>query len=74
MPDQHGFEGLIEVGHELEIVEWHKGDELHVLNEGPKRKERHLLVEQYKELQDDDGNHHVVQRHGHVSVEGHFLI
>ena len=74
MPDEHGLEGVVEVGYQLEIVQRHERDQLHVLDQGPQRQESHIAPHQHDELDDNDGDHHIVQSDSKVTIEGHLLV
>jgi hypothetical protein len=72
--DKHGFEGIVKVRDELEIVQRHKCNKLHVLDQGPQGKEGNVSDQKNKELDHYDSNHNVVKCDCHVPVKSHFLI
>lgn len=61
------FESIVEVRNQFEIVYWHKCNQLHVLDQNPKRKETDILFKQEKELGDNYDDHDEVHSDCHVS-------
>ena len=56
MRNQEGFEGIIQVGYHLEVVEGDEGTQLHVLNQGPHGQETEVLEEKEEVLNDNNSN------------------
>lgn len=71
---QEWLEGIIQVRDHLEVVEWDESTQLHVLDQGPQRKETDLSVEQNGELEPDDTAKIPENLLRHVSEPGHNLI
>jgi hypothetical protein len=44
--NEEGLEGIVEVRDQFEVIQWHEGDQLHVLKQGPQRKEANVSEEQ----------------------------
>lgn len=72
MRDQEWLECVIQIGDKFEVVNWHEGDELHVLNESPARQEAHISEEKHEELESDQTNHDIIEINCCLSHVLHF--
>jgi hypothetical protein len=45
MTDQEWFEAVIEIWNQFEVIKWHEGNQLHVLNKNEERKETNISDE-----------------------------
>lgn len=61
MRNQERFEDIIEIRNQFEVVNRHKGNQLHILNQSPQRKESYISEEKHKELYQDNTNHDIVE-------------
>jgi len=68
---QEGFEKVIEIRNQFEVVQWHKSNKLHVLNQGPERQKSNISEEKNNELEDNNSNHHVIEDHSCILHELH---
>jgi len=71
---QEWLEGIVQVWDHLKVVKRDESAQLHVLNQGPQRKETDLSLKQNGELDPDDTAKIPENLLGHVSEPGHNFI